>query len=81
MIVAALESDTSCVILTNNIVPSLTIIAKASEVNIPLILVPDDTYNLARQIDSMDLVISRNETEKIDLIETLVDQYVDKGKI
>jgi BioD-like phosphotransacetylase family protein len=81
MIVAALESDTSCVILTNNIVPSPTIIAKASEVNIPLILVPDDTCNVARQIDSMDLVISRNETEKIDLIETLVDQYVDKGKI
>ena len=51
MMLAALESDTSCIILTNNIIPSSSIIAKASESNIPLLLVSEDTYQIASQID------------------------------
>ena len=81
LIVAALESDTACVILTNNIVPSPAIISKASELNVPLLLVSDDTYQVALQIDSMDIVVAKNETDKIDLLATLVAENVDVGKI
>ena len=81
MLVAALESDTACVVLTNNIVPSPAIISKASELNVPLLLVSDDTYQVARQIDSMDIVVANNETEKIDLLATLVAENVDLGKV
>lgn len=81
MIVAALESDTACVMLTNNIVPSPAIISRASELNVPLLLVPDDTYQVARQIDSMDIVVAKNEVEKIDLLESLVTENIDMEKI
>lgn len=81
LLVAALESDTACVILTNNIVPSPAIISKASELKVPLLLMSDDTYQVARQIDSMDIVVAKNETDKIDLLETLVTENVDVERI
>ncbi|HEU18486.1 MAG TPA: hypothetical protein ENO00_03760 [Deltaproteobacteria bacterium] len=81
MILTALESDTACVILTNNIVPSPAIISRASELNVPLLLVSDDTYQVARQIDSMDIVVAKNETGKIHMLENLVAENVDILKI
>lgn len=81
MILTALESDTAGIILTNNIVPAPNIISKAAESNIPLLLVSEDTYQVASRIDRMDSVLSKNETEKIDLLGKLVEEYVDKEKM
>ena len=81
MILTALESDTACVILTNNIVPSPAIISRASELNVPLLLVSDDTYQVARQLDSMDIVVAKNETGKIHMLGNLVAENVDIQKI
>jgi serine kinase of HPr protein (carbohydrate metabolism regulator) len=52
MIVAALESETYGVILTNNILPPPNILSQAEEKNIPMLLVPYDTYEVARQMDN-----------------------------
>ncbi|MBN2254675.1 MAG: AAA family ATPase [Deltaproteobacteria bacterium] len=81
MIVAALESDTACILLSNNIVPSPAIISKASELNVPLLLVPDDTYQVTRQIDSMDIVVAKNETDKINMLKLLVAENLDMEKL
>jgi BioD-like phosphotransacetylase family protein len=81
MIVTALEHDTSCIILTNNIVPAANILARASEANIPLLLVPEDTYQVVRQIDGMDNIISKNETDKINKLQKLAEDHIDMGKI
>ncbi|MHA2271341.1 MAG: DRTGG domain-containing protein [Candidatus Hodarchaeales archaeon] len=40
---AALETDTSCLILTGNIYPSVAVLSKAEEMEVPVILVPYDT--------------------------------------
>lgn len=40
---AALETDTSCLILTGNIYPSVSVLSKAEEMEVPVILVPYDT--------------------------------------
>jgi len=81
MIAAALESDTACIILTNNIVPTPAILAKASEKNIPLLLASEDTYQIATQIDSMDVVVSKSETEKIAVLGGIVHDYINIEKI
>jgi BioD-like phosphotransacetylase family protein len=81
IIVAALESDTACILLSNNIVPSPAIISKASELNVPLLLVPDDTYQVTRQIDSMDIVVAKNETDKINMLKRLVAENLDMEKL
>jgi len=76
MIIAALESDTVGVILTNNIVPPPNIISKASERNVPLLLVPYDTYEVARQMDNFDALLTHDSDDKLKYLEQLVKDYV-----
>jgi BioD-like phosphotransacetylase family protein len=77
MILASLEGDTAGLVLTNNISPSSKIIAKATELGVPLLLVPEDTYQVAKQIDDAQYLLKRDEAEKIDLLEKLVRENVD----
>lgn len=78
MITAALESSTAGIVLTNNILPEDPIIeSKANMANIPLLLVPSDTFATAKQIDDMEIMFTKDETEKIDLLENLVRENVD----
>ncbi len=81
MILAGLESDTACIVITNNIVPPPNIIARSSEKNIPLLLVSDDTYQVARQVDDFEPLLTGADDEKIALLESLVREHVDLGGI
>jgi BioD-like phosphotransacetylase family protein len=72
MIIAAMESDAAAVILTNNILPSSTLIAQANRLNIPLLLVSADTYEIAHQIENMESLLTKNDSQKIALIEQMV---------
>jgi BioD-like phosphotransacetylase family protein len=81
MILASLDKNTSGILLTNNILPPSNIIARASELNIPLLLVSQDTYQAASQIDDMESLPTKDESEKINLMEKLVKENVDLKKI
>ena len=76
MILAALEGDTSGIILTNNILPPSNIISKASEKNIPLLMVFSDTYQTAKQIESLEPLLTREDAEKVDLLKELFQKHV-----
>jgi len=77
MILAAIEGSTAGVVITNNILPSSNILSKAYERNIPLLLVPQDTYHAATQIDGIESLMTRDDVRKIDLMEELVQKHVD----
>jgi BioD-like phosphotransacetylase family protein len=81
MIVAAIDSDAACIVLTNNNLPSSSIISKAYERNIPLLLVPQDTYRVATQIDAIESLISKEDTSKISLLEKMVRKHVNLKEI
>ncbi len=74
---ASLEGDTAGIVLTNNISPPSTIISQAAQKGVPLLLVPDDTYQVAKQIDNAQYLLKRDEEEKIELLEKLVRENVD----
>ncbi len=76
MIAAALEGDTAAVILTCNIEPTPEIISKASERKIPLLLVSPDTYQIAKQIDFMEPLLQKDDTDKILLLEQMIRKHV-----
>jgi len=76
MILASLESDTAGIILTNNILPPASIISKASEREIPLLLVPVDTYETAMRVDKMEPLLAQGDAEKMELWGQLVRKYV-----
>ena len=81
MILTALDSDTTCIILTNNILPPANIISKATDHNIPLLLVSTDTYQVAQQVDNMEPLLTKNDTEKIELLGQLIADHVDLKEI
>ncbi|HSR12789.1 MAG TPA: DRTGG domain-containing protein [Thermodesulfobacteriota bacterium] len=81
MILASLESDTSAIILTNNILPPSNIISRASEKNIPLLMVFSDTYQTAKQIENLEPLLTRDDQNKVDLLEEMVRSHVHVGEI
>ncbi|MBN1390548.1 MAG: AAA family ATPase [Candidatus Thermoplasmatota archaeon] len=68
LILGALESDTAGIVLTNNILPPSKLISKADERNIPLLLVPGDTFRTAKTIDDMERLLARDDDHKIQLL-------------
>ncbi len=77
MILSGLETNTAGIILTNNILPPSNIISKASERNIPLLLVSSNTYQVASQLEKMEALLTRDNAEKISQIEKLIADHVD----
>ncbi|MCK9356532.1 MAG: DRTGG domain-containing protein [Dehalococcoidia bacterium] len=76
LILAAIESNTSGIILTNNVLPPSNIISKASERGIPLLLVPFDTYQTASQIESIDPLLTKDDARKMELLTQLVKEHL-----
>ena len=76
MILASLESDTSGIILTNNILPPSNIIYRARERNVPLLMVSTDTYQTARQIENLEPLMTKDDVEKVELLKELFTKYV-----
>ena len=81
MILASLESDTSGIILTNNILPPPNIISKAAERNIPLLMVFSDTYQTAKQIENLEPLLTKDDADKVELLKELCRKHVDLSAI
>ncbi|MGB2982876.1 MAG: DRTGG domain-containing protein [Candidatus Bipolaricaulia bacterium] len=78
MILAAIDAGgTSAIVLTNNIVPPANIVSRAGEIGIPLLLVPDDTYAVALQVERIEPVLSSEDGAKLGLLRELVAAHVD----
>jgi hypothetical protein len=76
MILAALDTNAAGIILTNNLLPPANLIAKASNRNIPLLLVPKDTFQTAKKIDELIPLLGKEETIKMELLGKLVKENV-----
>ncbi len=81
MILAAIESDTSGIILTNNILPPSNIISKAAERNIPLLMVSLDTFETAKQIDGLEPLLTKDDAEKVESLKRLVKEHLNLDEI
>jgi len=77
LILMSLQNNAAAVILTNNILPSPVILAKAETMGIPLLLVSKNTYETAKQINEIEPLPTKEDKEKIDLIEKMVRDHVD----
>lgn len=74
---AALETDTSVLILTGNLYPDVRVLAKAEERGIPVILVPYDTYTTVELVGELVGRIRPGDKKKVDLAYRLVKDNVD----
>ena len=72
MILASLEAKVAGIVLSNNILPPANIVSRASQLGVPLLMVQNDTFQVAKMIDDMEPLITREDTDKIDLMGGLV---------
>ncbi len=78
LILASMEAGgTSCIVLTNNIVPPANVTTKASEQGVPILLVPSDTYETAMQVDNLEPLLTKEDSEKVEILAQLVKDHVD----
>ena len=77
LILTSLENNVAAIILSNNIVPSSVILSKAEILGIPLLLVSTDTHQTARQIDGIEPLPTKDDTDKINRIEKMIRDHVD----
>jgi len=81
LILAAIEQNTSGIILTNNVFPPSNIISRAESKNVPLILVPFDTYRTVKMIDGMEPLLTPGETKKVELLGRTIEECVNIDKM
>jgi BioD-like phosphotransacetylase family protein len=74
---AALETDTSALILTGDLYPDVRVLARAKEKGIPIILVSYDTFTTVERAHDISGKIKIGDEKRINLAKELVSKHVD----
>lgn len=74
---AALQTDTSTLILTGNLYPDARVLARAEEQEVPVLLVPTDTYTTVTNLATLTGRIKPTDDKKIALAKELVSEALD----
>jgi len=78
---AALETQTKCLILTGNFQPSTVVLGRAEELGVPMILVDYDTLTAVEKAGEIIGHVRFHEIKKIDKIVEVVREYIDTERI
>lgn len=81
MHLAALETDTRCLVLAGNIVPNPIVLARAEEEDVPLILVKQDTLAVLEQIEELFPMARFGAPGSVPLVADLVASHLDLAAI
>jgi hypothetical protein len=74
---SAIESGAQCLILTGDLYPSEIIISRAEEKEIPILVVRDDTFTVAKKLEKLSIRIRLRDKTKVDRGINLVTENVD----
>ncbi len=77
ILMAALATDTSCLVLTGGLYPEKQVIARAYEARVPILLTSHDTLRAAEMIDHLIARIDPDNKKKIERVKQLVAENVD----
>jgi uncharacterized protein len=76
---AALQTSTKCLILTGNLFPDAIILGRATELGVPVIVVPTDTLSTVNAVDKAVGRIRLSSPRQIDRLRELVKANLDLG--
>ncbi|MBU7023473.1 MAG: phosphotransacetylase family protein [Theionarchaea archaeon] len=77
IMLAAMETSTSCIVATGGVRPSPPVIKKAVELEIPILLVEGHTYAAAKEIETIRAEIRPDDHQKIELIKKMIARQID----
>jgi BioD-like phosphotransacetylase family protein len=78
---AALETSTTCLILTGNLRPSPLVIKQAEDFGIAVMLVRTNTMETIEQIEKFFGKTRLGQTAKLKQFQTLMDAHLDKERL
>ena len=78
---AAIENKARCLILSGGMYPNDIIIGRAEEKGVPILVVSDDTYTVAKNVEGMVGTFSLADSRKIDHGLDLVNQKFDFSRL
>lgn len=74
---AAIETGASCLILTGGLYPNEIILSRAEEAQVPILVVHDDTYSVARRVEKLPVQTRIRHPEKLARALELTKKYLD----
>jgi len=74
---AALETSTTCLVLTGNLQPSPLIIKQADQMGVPVLMVPENTMEAIESIDRIFGKTRLGQTAKLEQFQALLTEHVD----
>lgn len=74
---AALETSTTCLVLTGNLHPTSTIIKRAEELNVAVLLVPDNTLEAVEKVEGIFGRTSLGQPEKLSRFQAMLSEHLD----
>ena len=78
---AALETSTRCIVLTGNMPPSRSVLARAEELGVPMILVDSDTLSAVERLDALLGRVHLHDERKAARIRALFEERVDMTRL
>lgn len=78
---AALETSTHCLILTGRIAPTKSILARAEEMEVPILSVDLDTLTTVEIIDRAFGQVRLHEPVKVDCMVQMTEEYIDCDRL
>lgn len=78
---AALETSTTCLLLTGNLRPNPLILTRAEEQGVPILVVSTDTMTTVRRAEELFGRARFRQTSKIERFETLLEAHFDFGRL
>ncbi len=78
---AALESSTNCLILTGHTPPQKLILARATDLEIPILSVDCDTLSTVEIVDQAFGTVRLHETIKVECVQNLIEEHFDIDRL
>ncbi|HEY9879196.1 MAG TPA: phosphotransacetylase family protein [Leptolyngbyaceae cyanobacterium] len=78
---AALETSTQCLVLTGHLPPSSAILARASDLEVPILSVDFDTLTTVELIDQMFGQVRLHEPVKVECVQQLMKNHLDLKRL
>ncbi len=78
---AALETSTTCLVLTGNLRPSPLIIKQADQLGVPVLLVPENTMEAVEAIDRIFGKTRLGQQAKLEQFQRLLSEHVDMERL
>ncbi|MFC1905631.1 AAA family ATPase [Chloroflexota bacterium] len=77
MQLAALQTPTKCLVLTDNVKPLATVVFESESKHVPLVVAPKDTTGTITDIELALTHSSFHNPQKLKALESILDKYVD----